>query len=87
MLRLMESLVYENQEAVARRVDQMAKQYATSLAALSSEQLPAKKDEVKNVRDAFKYLGKFKILPSNYEPYLALEKLIKEQGWDKKKSS
>jgi prepilin-type processing-associated H-X9-DG protein len=87
MLRLMESLVYENQQATAQKVNEMAAQYVDGLRDLPSDQLPGKKDEVKNVSSAFKYMIKSKLLPANYEPSVALEKMIKEQGWDKKRST
>jgi hypothetical protein len=86
MLRLMESLVYDNQEAAARKVDQMAKEYIAGLTALPQDQLATKKDEVKNVSGAFKYLVRFHMLPSGYGPSATLEKMIKDQGWDKKKA-
>jgi hypothetical protein len=87
MLRLMESLAYENKQAAARKVAEMAKQYVASLHSLPADQLGAKKDEVKNVSSAFKYLAKFKILPASFEPAVALDKMIKDQGWDKKRST
>jgi prepilin-type processing-associated H-X9-DG protein len=87
MLRLMESLVYDDQAATAQRVEQAATRYVAALKALPAEQLADKKDEVKNVSAAFKYLAKFKILPANLEPAAALDKLIKDQGWDKKRTS
>jgi hypothetical protein len=87
LMRLMESLVYDDDPATTQRVEKMAAHYVESLAALPSDQLSSKKDEVKNLSNAFKYLARFKILPTKPEPATALEKLIKDQSWDKKKSS
>jgi len=84
---LMESLVYDDQAATVQRVEKMAAQYLESLATLPADQLSSKKDEAKNVSNAFKYLARFKILPAKLEPAVALDKLIKDQGWDKKKPS
>jgi len=85
MLRLMESLVYEKDDATVTQVKKMAQDYVTSVKALPADKLAAKKDEVKQVRGDFKYLEKFKILPGDFEPAQAMEALIKEQGWDKER--
>jgi hypothetical protein len=87
MLRLMESLVYENDRATADKVEQMAQQYVAALQALPADKLRPKRDEVRNVSGNFKYLAKFKILPSEYTPAVALEKMIKAQGWDKRRAN
>jgi prepilin-type processing-associated H-X9-DG protein len=87
MLRLMESLVYDNDEATARTVRHQASEYVAQLQGLPAVQLSDKKDEAKYVSGAFKYLARFKIIPASFEPAVALDKLIKDQGWDKKKTS
>ncbi|MFO1501834.1 MAG: DUF1080 domain-containing protein [Verrucomicrobiota bacterium] len=87
MLRLMESLVYELHAATAKRVDLLADQYVAALKALPEADLESRKDEVKSVSGAFKYLARFKVWPGNYEPAVTLDKLIKDRGWDKKKNS
>ena len=84
MLRLMESLVYDKDETVYRQVEQMGGQYLESLKKLAADKLEAKKDEVKRVNDAFRYLGRFKIVPATFGPKVEIEKMVKEQGWDKK---
>jgi hypothetical protein len=85
MLKLAESLEYEQDAATLQRVDQMATQYVTALKALPADKLATKKDEVKRVRDAFKYLARFKDIPGTFGPLASLEQIIKDQGWDKKK--
>ena len=85
MLRLMESLVYEKDEATFQKVEQMAGQYVASLKSLPADKLTPKRDEVRNLSENFKFLARFKIVPANFEPAAEIEKLIKEQGWDKKK--
>jgi hypothetical protein len=84
MLRLMESLVYENDAATAQKSAQMAAQYVAGLKALPAGKLAAKKDEARRMRDVFKYLTRFKIFPEAFAPKPELEQLIKDQGWDKK---
>jgi hypothetical protein len=85
MLRLMESLEYEKDDATVQKVEQMCGQYLAGLKELPAEKLAGKKDEVKNVRDAFKFLARCKVLPDTFGPKVQIEDLIKDQGWDKKK--
>jgi hypothetical protein len=85
MLRLMESLIYDDQPAIAQRVESLATQYVTSLKSLPADELAGKKDEVKTVSAAFKYMARWKVLPASLEPAVALDRMIKDQGWDKKK--
>ncbi|MBI5397786.1 MAG: DUF1080 domain-containing protein [Verrucomicrobia bacterium] len=85
MLRFAESLVYEKDDATFKKVEQMACAYAASVKELPADKLAPKKDEVKKVGDAFKYLAKWNIVPADFAPKTDIEKLIKAQGWDKKK--
>lgn len=85
MLRLAESLVYERDDAAAERAKELADQYLAQVQQLSPEQLAAKKDELKHLRDITKYLARFEIIPDDAAPKLQLEQLIKEHNWDKKK--
>jgi len=85
MLRLMESLVYEKDEPTSQTAAQMAGQYVASLKTLPADKLAAKKDEARRVRDVFKYLARFKIVPDTFAPRAEIEQIIKDQGWDKKR--
>jgi hypothetical protein len=85
MLQLMESLVYETDEATARKAGQLATAYFDKLKGLSAAQLALKKDEVRQLRDVFNYLTKFGRLPADFPPKAIAEGMIKEQGWDKKR--
>jgi len=85
MLRLMESLVYETDEAAARKAGQLAAAYFDQLKGMSAAQLAPKKDEVRHLRDVFNYLTKFGRLPADFPPKAVAEGMIKEQGWDKKR--
>ncbi len=84
MLRLMESLSYEKDEPTVQKIEEMASQYVASVKALPADQIGAKKDEVKRVNSAFQYLAKFKALPPSFGPKVETEKLVKDNGWDKK---
>ncbi|MHB9005499.1 MAG: 3-keto-disaccharide hydrolase [Limisphaerales bacterium] len=84
MLRLMESLSYEKDAATVQTVETMAGQYVAGLKQLPADQLTGKKDEARHVRDAFKYLARWKILPASFGPFEGLQQIIQAQGWDKK---
>jgi len=80
----MESLVYVSDDGVVQRVQTMATDYSDGLRKLTPEQLAPKKDEVKHLNSAFKYLIRFKLLPASFAPAMAVDQLVKERGWDKK---
>jgi hypothetical protein len=85
MLRLAESLEYEKDDAAFQKVAQMAGQYADSLKKLPADQLGAKKDEARHVRDCFKHMARFKVIPDDFGPKVAIEQIIKDQGWDRRR--
>jgi hypothetical protein len=84
MLRLAESLVYEHDDAAVERAKQLAEQYLEKVQQLSPDQLAAKKDELKHLRDVSKYLAKWGVIPDDAEPKVQLEQIIKQHNWDKK---
>ena len=83
MLRLMESLAYEQDPATVQQVEQAVDQYVASVRQLPADKLSARKDAVKQVNQAFDYLAEFHILPASFEPRLEIQQLIKEQHWEK----
>jgi hypothetical protein len=85
LLRLAESLVYENDAATAARVEQLAADYAAGLKPLPAAALDAKKDEAAGVLRALRYLVKFNLVPSPYAPLAALAQIEHAQGWDQEK--
>ena len=87
LLKLAESLVYDNDEATHTKVDQIAGKYVSDLAALSADKLGSKKDEAQHLRDVFGYLARFKVIPENMEPKVRLAKIIKDQNWDKRSTA
>jgi hypothetical protein len=84
MLRRMESLEYEKDDSTVKQIEKMAGQYVAALKEMPADKLVSKKDEARNVRGAFQYLARFKILPAEFGPKVELENFIKEQNWDKK---
>jgi hypothetical protein len=87
MLRLMESLKYEQHSATMERVEQLAGEYMAALKQLPGDKLPAKRDEVTHVNNAFQFLTRWKIVPANFPPAVEIDRFFKEQGWDKKKKN
>jgi hypothetical protein len=87
MLRLMESLQYQQQPQVLERVEQLADQYLANLKQLPPGQLEGKRDEVAHVNNAFKFLAKWKIIPANFSSAVEVDKFFRGQGWDKKKKN
>ncbi|MGH7970698.1 MAG: hypothetical protein ACREIC_18380, partial [Limisphaerales bacterium] len=85
MLRYAESLVYDSDDEAAQKAHDMANEYLENLKKLSPEQLNAKADEIKHLRDVCRYLAKFNIIPDDAEPKVQLEEIVKEHGWDKKR--
>jgi hypothetical protein len=85
MWRLMESLEYENDPSTFQKAAAMASQYVENLKKMPANQLATKKDEVRQTSNNFKFLAKFKVLPADFEPAVEIEKIIKDQGWDKKR--
>jgi len=85
MLRLAESLVYENDAATAKQVETSATAYVTGLKSLSGAALEAKKDEAKSVQTALRYLAKYEFVPANYGPKVELDAVTKAAGWDAEK--
>lgn len=83
MLKVMESLVYEKDDASYQKAEQMAVQYLANLKKLPADKLDQKKDEAKRINGVFRYLARFNIVPATFAPKAELETLIKEKGWDK----
>jgi len=83
LLRLLESLTYERDEATVQRTSQMATAYLQTVKQLPAEKIGAKKDEVKQVKSAYDYLARHKILPAGSGPKGEFDALVKAQRWDK----
>lgn len=84
LMRLAESLEYENDVIISNKVQQMATQYVADLEQLSADKIGTKKDEARRLRDALVFLARFKVLSDSLEPKLRLERIIKNQNWDRR---
>lgn len=85
LLRLAESLVYENDPATAKQVEASATAFVSGLKSLSGAALEAEKGEAKSVQAALRYLARFEFVPANYGPKVTLDAFTKAQGWDAEK--
>lgn len=81
--RWMESLVYEKNEAVFAQVSAMAGLYVASVKKLTGDQLADKKEDVKRLRNEFRYMIKHKLFPGDFAPKAELDAIISAQGWEK----
>jgi hypothetical protein len=84
MLRLVESLVYEQDDDAAQRAKALADQYWGDVKQLPDDKLAAKKDEIKHLRDICKYLIRFKLMSPDSEEKAELDAMIRDHNWDKK---
>ncbi len=83
MLRLAESLVYEQDAVTLEQVKVWQTQFVAGLTPLAPAELKAKEAEVKSVFRAFRFLVKFKIIPADFGAQEAFDNLVKIQGWEK----
>jgi hypothetical protein len=84
LLRLLESLVYDKDEATVQKVQEMTSAFLQTVRQLPADQIGAKKGAVKQVDGAMNYLVKNNLLPQDFGAKAELEKLLKDQGWSKK---
>lgn len=82
---LAESLVYAKDDAAFAKAQQLAAEYVTAIKSLPADQLVAKKDEVKRLAEALRYLVKWNIVPDTFGSKADVEAVVKARGWDKKK--
>ncbi len=85
LLRLMESLEYEADPPTLQRVETLATAYVGSLQNVPTDQLPARRDEVRQVRDAFRFLTRFHLLPTTFGPKVTLDQFIRDHGLDRRR--
>ena len=85
LLRLMESLCYEQDAATSEKIQTGIAAWLTAVSQTPAAKLPAQKNEIMQMFDAIKYLINFQLLPAGSSALPALEKIIKDNGWEKKK--
>jgi hypothetical protein len=84
LLRLMESLCYDQDAATLKEVEGMTMTWLDSVRKTPADKLESKKGEVMQVGSAVNYMSKWKFLPAGYAAQGEIAKIIKDNGWDKK---
>jgi hypothetical protein len=83
ILRMAESLCYKQNAGVADKVQSWINDYMTGVRQTPADKLPSRKDEIKDTRRILDYLARHNTLPGAEGPSAELEKLIKQNKWDK----
>ena len=83
LLHLLESLYYAQDDGAKKVATEMSDAFVVQVKATPAGQLESKKGDVLQLNTALQYLAKFKIAEFSAAP--ELQKIVKEQGWDKKK--
>jgi hypothetical protein len=83
MLGLFESLVYAPDQSAQQQAERLAQRYVLGLEGLAPAALAGKRDEVRHLRDVFRYLAQWKVLPDTFEPKTVVERIIQEQRWER----
>jgi hypothetical protein len=83
MLRLAESLVYEQDPAALEQLKAWHTRFVAELKSLPPAGLKTRETEVKTVFRSFSFLEKFNLIPAGFDAQEELARLVKIQGWDK----
>lgn len=84
MLRLLESLCYDQDASTVKQARDMAAAFAEEASRVPADKAESRKGEIMHVFNALNYLTHFKFLPANFPARSDLESIIKTHGWDKK---
>jgi hypothetical protein len=84
LLRLMESLCYEQDPATTKTATEGITTWLAAVQAMPAADLATRKDDVLQMRNALAYLTHFKFLPADFTALPDIEQIVKANGWDKK---
>lgn len=82
MIRLGESLIYEQDARVATEFEQLAARYVEELNSVKGPALETRKGEIFNMSRIFIYTLRHKLVPTGFPPKAALDRFITAQGWE-----
>jgi hypothetical protein len=85
LLGLMESLCYEPDAATQKEVETMSAAWLENIKKTPAAEMESKKGEVMHLYGPVKYMVHWKFLPETFPVKAEIEKMIKDNGWDKKK--
>jgi len=85
LLRLMESLCYEPDSATTQSAIDGISAWLTAIQATPAAAIETRKSDILQMHDAVEYLIHFKFLPADLPALPAIEAIVKDHGWVKKK--
>lgn len=85
MLRLLESLCYEDNADARKNGLAMVESFAAESKATPADQLESRKGDILQVTKALRYLSQHKFVPTSLEAKKTLESIVEKQGWEEKK--
>lgn len=85
LLRLMESLPYEKDEAALKQSEQLIGQYVESIKQVPADKIESKKGEVLQFNNALQYLAKAHVISDTFPSKVEIARIVKANEWDKKK--
>jgi hypothetical protein len=83
LLRQMESLCYEVEATTAKESAAGIAAWVAAVKQIPAADMPAKKREVLQMRDAVDYLIRFKFLPEAVPAQAEIDQIVKANGWKK----
>lgn len=84
LLRLMESLCYEQDLATTKTSIDGISAWLTVIHSAPATAIEARKGDILQMRDALQYLTRFKFLPEDLPALPAIDQIVKDHGWVKK---
>ena len=85
LLRLMESLCYDQDAATGKVVQAGISDWISAMRKTPAPAMEAKKGEIIYMRNAVAYLTNFKFLPAEFTAITEINQIIKDNGWEEKK--
>ena len=80
----MESLCYEQDAATVKEVEGSVMTWIADVKKTPADGMEAKKGDIMQMKNAVGYLTEFKFLSAGFAAKSELEKIIRDNGWDKK---
>lgn len=84
LLGLMESLCYDQDAPTAKEVDEMTTAWLAAVKQTPAASIETKKNEVMQMKNAVDYVVRWKFMPPGFPAKVEIEKIITDNGWDKK---
>jgi hypothetical protein len=85
LLGLMESLCYEDDAATRKEVEAMSAAWLDGIKKIPAADLEGKKGEIMHIYNPVKYMVRWKFLPDTFPVKVEVDKIIKDNEWDKPK--